>query len=119
MRLPAPLPRPADPAFRLWADLLESDGQVRSVDASTTATSLDEVVTVDATAGAVTLTLPPAAANLGKRLTLVKTDASANSASFAASGSDSLHGTAGTTTQWAAITARAVTATDWILTASV
>ena len=59
-------------------------------------------VRMDATAGVRTITLPLAKGNRGRKIGGIKTDAVANNVTFAASGTDTVNGTAALTSQWAA-----------------
>lgn len=54
----------------------------------------DELVLVDATAGAVTITLPPAAQSRGQRVVVKKTDASGNAVTVDGSGAETIDGAA-------------------------
>jgi hypothetical protein len=86
-----------------------------------TLTAWDQYVEVDATAGAVTLTLPAANSasislnNLGAWYRVVKTDASGNAVTVARAGSDTINGgtTVSTTTQYGCIDVHCVAATVW------
>lgn len=62
----------------------------------------DVVILVDATAGAVTLTLPDIATALGEAKYIMKTDSSANAVTVAADSSDTIEGAASISisTQW-------------------
>lgn len=79
---------------------------VTSVTASQTLTPDYDVLLVDATGGAVTLTLPPAADATGHIIYAKKIDASANAMTLDGSGSETIDGAAtkATTTQWVAYT---------------
>jgi hypothetical protein len=55
----------------------------RIIKTSTVLTALDAVVLVDASAGAVTVTLPPVQARIGLRYYIKKTDTSANAVTIA------------------------------------
>ena len=74
-----------------------------AVAAAYTATWMDEVLLVDATSGAVTVTLPAAASSIGMRLIVKKIDASANAVTIDGSGAETIDGAAtqSTTTQYA------------------
>ena len=63
-----------------------------SVTADYTVTINDSFLAVDATAGAVTVTLAPAAEFIGKRITIKKIDSSANAVTV--SGSETIDGAA-------------------------
>lgn len=73
-----------------------------SVDAAYTASWHDETLLVDATGGAVTVTLPAAASNKGLRLVVKKIDASANAVTVDGNSSETIDGaaTVSTTTQY-------------------
>ena len=76
--------------------------------ANYTATESDEFIAVDATAGAVVITLPAVASTrVGKVYTVKKVDASGNAASLNPNASETIDGSAATldiTTQWQSIT---------------
>lgn len=78
---------------------------VVTVTAAYAASDGDLVVRVDATAGAVTVTLPPAADMKGLTLFVKKLDATANAVTVDASGSETIDGatTQATTTQYAVL----------------
>ena len=59
-------------------------------------------VRMDAAGGARTITLPSAAGNKGRKIGGIKTEGGGNSVTFAASGTDTVNGTATLGTQWAA-----------------
>lgn len=64
----------------------------RTVSASTTATMADALFAVNTSAGAVAITLPAASASAGKLYALKKITSDANTASFIASGADTIDG---------------------------
>ncbi len=64
---------------------------VQSITASTTLNGTSSIVLVNASAGAVTVTLP-ASSNTGMYITIVKTDASANAVTVAPAGTDTIEG---------------------------
>lgn len=76
--------------------------------ANYTATESDDFIAVNATGGAVTITLPAAATTrVGKTYTIKKTDVSANAVSINPNASETLDGSASTvdiTTQYYAVT---------------
>lgn len=76
MRLPHPLPRTFDPVT--WGAILQMDEATRTETAAYTAQPWDHTIRVDATDGAVTVTLPPAELCKGKVYVVLKADASAN-----------------------------------------
>lgn len=59
-----------------------------------TVTSLDSVILVDATAGAVTVTLPAASVSTGQRLEIKKTDSSGNAVTIDGNGAETIDGAA-------------------------
>lgn len=111
------------PVERQLADLENLLGRtpmffaVRSVTAATTIVDSDDLVLVDATSGAVTVTLPLAAVNAGRRFTVKKTDASGNAATIDGNGSETIDGatTAATTTQYVAITVQSDGTAWWVV----
>ena len=66
----------------------------RTVAASVTALATDFLILADATAGALTVTLPPAASSRGAMIVTKKTDVSANAVTVAGDGSDTIDGAA-------------------------
>lgn len=92
MRTPAPLPLPFD-ALR-WADVLTAEHATRTETASYTAQAHDFTIRCDATAGAITVTLLPAALLSGKVYVIRKVDASANAVTLDADGAETLDGSA-------------------------
>jgi hypothetical protein len=66
---------------------------VRSVAVATTVQTTDSVITVDATAGAVTVTLPPIATSAGRIIFVKKTDASVNAVTIDGYLSETIDGT--------------------------
>lgn len=76
--------------------------------ASRSLAASDGLCEVDATSGAVALTLPLASSVPGQLFELVKTDAGGNAVSFARSGADTISGSTSksTSTQWATIKVR-------------
>jgi hypothetical protein len=92
------------------------DVKGKSVNASQAVDSSVEVYEVDASGGAVQLTLPPVATCAGREFELVKTDNSVNAASFKGNGAELINAanTNATTTQFATIKVRANQAgTQW------
>lgn len=89
---------------------------IRTVTASDTITDADTVVLADATAEAVTLTLPAAGDVIGKQVVVKKIDASANAVTIDGSGSETIDGAAtkATSTQWASYTL-ASDGTGWFI----
>ena len=72
---------------------------------------------VDAGALPVTVTLPAAsAATVGRVYWIYKVDAGANAVTVASSGTDTVNGTASTSTQWQAIRVIGHAPTSWIAT---
>lgn len=76
---------------------------VTTVTASRTIKADAGFLLVDATAGAVTITLPPAREAIGFVITVLKTDAGGNAVTIDGSGAETINGAAtkSTTTQWA------------------
>lgn len=67
---------------------------IRTVTANTTVTATDQIILVDATAGAVTVTLDAATAFGKKEIFIKKIDSSANAATITAAGTDTIDGAA-------------------------
>ena len=89
-----------------------------AVSASTTATTANTFHEVNASAAAVIITLPPVATVPNQIFSLVKTDSSANAASYKGSGTETINGanTQSTTTQWGVLRVRAnAGGTAWYL----
>lgn len=82
--------------FARWADLVARLQRlnVRAVTTATTLTENDDVVTVDTTGGAVTVTLPPVSGTRGKVYWVKKLSASANNLTLDGSGSETIDGAA-------------------------
>lgn len=82
------------------------DGAFATKTAAYTATSSDRYVRVDATAGAVTVTLPAAVSVPGHVLHVKKVDASANAVTVDAAGAETIDGalTKVLAAQWAVLT---------------
>lgn len=93
--------------------------QGRVIAASTTMLMSDEVLLVNATGGAVTVTLLPLAqVGEGFLLGVVKTDASANAVTIDGSGAETIIGAAtlATTTRWTSYTLYAsVALSTWVV----
>ncbi len=93
--------------------------QIVSVAAKTanyTVTTTDYVVTCDATAGNVTLTLPAAAGTtIGQMYRFKKIDSSVNTCTVSRAGSDTIDGASTTvlSTQWQSVDIVGLTATTW------
>lgn len=106
--------------YDTWASLLEQDPAVASKTAAYTATALDDLILCDATSGAFTVTLPKAADNNGKELTVKKTDASANAVTLDGNGSETIDGaaTVALSSRYASRTIRS-DGTNWHIIASV
>lgn len=80
-------------------------GEVLSIVGKTanyTATATDHTILVDATAGVVTITLPAAAASVGREYAIKKIDASANAVTIDGNGAELIDGAAtqSLATQW-------------------
>ncbi|MGB0972706.1 MAG: hypothetical protein ACPGVG_17380 [Mycobacterium sp.] len=71
--------------------------EARDVITTDTPTAADDLLRVDGSAGAFTITLPPAGALAGKRLTLLRTEGSANSVTVDANGAETIGSSASTT----------------------
>lgn len=93
-------------------------GASRTVTAATTIVDSDDVVLVDTTGGSVTVTLPPAATNLGRRFTVKKLIA-ANTLTLDGNGSETIDGaaTVALTTRYAARTVQS-DGTAWHIVAA-
>lgn len=76
-----------------WKSILEEGFPVRTETAAYTANTLDFLILADATAGAFTVTLPPAADAKGKLLFIQRTSAS-NNVTIDADGSETINGSA-------------------------
>ncbi len=93
---------PANYDRQVWSQILRDietlnnqqvDGYLFPVSSKTanyTATVNDAFIPVDATSGAVTITLKPAAQAKGKRITVKKTDSSSNTVTVDANGSETI-----------------------------
>lgn len=120
MKLPTPLPRISHPVELLaWADLLESDGAVKTVTTTYTASALDELVLADASGGAFTVTLPRAEDGT-KRLTIKRISSGVNAVTIEPQGSDTIEGAASVTlaTQWGSRTLQSNGSDAWVILAS-
>lgn len=93
-------------------------GATRTVTAATTIIDSDDVVLVDTTGGSITVTLPPAATNLGRRFT-VKKMVAANTMTLDGNGSETIDGaaTVAVTVQYAARTVQS-DGTAWHIVAA-
>lgn len=89
---------------------------VRTITATTTPTATDYALLADATGGAVTVNLPPAAGNSGRVLIVKKIDASGNAVTLDGDGAETIDGAAtqATSTQWNAFTVQC-DGTGWFL----
>ncbi len=94
-------------------------GAHRTVTASTTVIDSDDLVLCDTTAGSITVTLPPAAKNLGRRFTCKKLIA-ANTMTLDGNGSELIDGaaTVAVTTRYASKTVQS-DGVGWQIVASV
>lgn len=93
---------------------------VASKTADYTATASDVVILVDATAGAVTITLPAASTSIGTLLRIKKVDASINGVAIVAGGADTIEGSSLVMlTQYESKDIVGITSTLWGLFASV
>ena len=80
-------------ASKISSELADKKGVLRSVTtetASTTLDSTDDVVLVDASGGAITITLPAAATDTGREYTIKKIDTSANAVTVDGNGSETI-----------------------------
>jgi hypothetical protein len=106
---------PVYPPFdeRRWADVLNSDPPNRSFSANVTAGALDRTFRMDASAGAVTVTLPPADLLPGKIITVKKIDSSSNQVVIAGLAGQTIDGAASVslTTRFASYTVQSNGAT--------
>jgi hypothetical protein len=83
--------------------------------ASTLLDTDNQVVFVNANAGAVTITLPPASATtVGRVYRIYKTDASANAVTVAGDVGDTVNGTTSTTVRWQFLDIIGFSSTSWI-----
>lgn len=100
MRTTAPLPRTFDPV--VWAAILQADHAIRTETASYTAQTWDHTILCDATAAAVTVTLPPAELVPGKVYVVRKVDGGANAVTIDGYSAETVNGaaTVSTTTQF-------------------
>lgn len=89
----------------------------RSVSATPAIAATDHVVAVDATAGAVTVNLPPLAGNAGRALIFKKIDASANAVTIDGDAAETIDGAAtqALTTQWQTMRLIAGPSEWWII----
>lgn len=96
MRFTNPLPVPigAPTWVQRWASVLQAGYAIRTVTAAYTAQPHDCTILVDATAGAVTVTLPPAATSSGKVLAVKKIDGGANAVTVDGHGAETIDGAA-------------------------
>ena len=78
--------------FQRWIDNLcgRLDNEVRRVTASGNVLGTDYLILADATAGAVTVTLPKASDSLGRILLVKKLDASANAVTIDGDGTETI-----------------------------
>jgi hypothetical protein len=75
----------------------------------------NQAVFVDATVGAVTITLPPASAStVGRVYRIYKTNASVNAVTVAANSGNTVSGTTGSSIQWQYLDIIGFSATQWI-----
>lgn len=90
MRLSTSLPVPygAPEWVFQWAELLQAEHATRTETANYAAQGHDHTIRVDASAGAVTVTLPAAESVSGKILVILKVDNSANAVTVDADGAE-------------------------------
>jgi hypothetical protein len=103
-----------------WAEAMIGDPTLRSATASFTVERTDRTVLVNATGGAVTGTLPPAASCPGHTVTIKKTDASGNAVTVDGNASETIDGAANypLTAQWNSVTVQS-DGTNFVIIASV
>lgn len=78
-----------------WSRIAEGTAgslSVRTETSNYTAVSSDDLILADATSGALTITLPPAASNSGKVYTIKKIDSSANAVTIDGNASETIDG---------------------------
>lgn len=90
---------------------------IRTITASASVADSDVVLLVDATAGAVTVTLPAAASSSGRVLYVKKTDASGNAVTLDGNGAETIDGAAtkANTTQYLSYTVVCNGSAWWIV----
>jgi hypothetical protein len=117
---PIPLPFIANPRMYPWALEVSSDGPVKSVTAAYTAETTDETILGDATGGAFSVTLPPAASCKGLLLTIKRTNAGGNAVTIDGNSAETIDGagTVALSAQYAARTIRS-DGTNWVVLASI
>jgi hypothetical protein len=109
-----------DPDVLAWAEAMIGDPLIRSVTASFTIDRTDRTVLCNATGGAITATLPPAAACKGFPVTIKKTDASGNAVTVDGNASETIDGAANypLAAQWNSVTVQS-DGTNFVIIASV
>lgn len=107
-----------DPDVLAWAEAMIGDPTLRKVTATFAVERTDRTVLVDATAGAVTANLPPAASCPGFSVTIKKTDASGNAVTVDAA--ETIDGAANypLAAQWDSVTVQS-DGTNYVILASV
>jgi hypothetical protein len=107
------------PLLTLYSVNIDDGGALGVVHltAGDTLATNEEVATCDATGGAFTVVLPPAAAVSGRVFTIKKVDASANAVTVDANAAELIDGaaTATLTTQWESVDLRS-SGTAWLIT---
>lgn len=107
--LPSPPPDYIDYnsySYKRWVNLvynlLASMVNVVNVTTTYTARALDGYIRADATSAGFTITLPPAADNVGRKIIVKKVDGGVNVVTIGVSGTDTIQGSATKTltTQW-------------------
>lgn len=78
-----------------WSKVMARiEQRIRTSTASETVEVADDVILADATAGAVTITLPLAAESKGRVLTIIKKDSSVNAVTVDGNGAETINGAA-------------------------
>ena len=105
-------------AYRITDQILKAKRMVEKT-ADYTATAEDEIILVDATSAAVTITFPTAAGIQGVSYTVKKTDAGGNTVTLNPAGSETIEGSATKvlSTQWSYYTITS-DGENWIITGS-
>lgn len=98
------------------SDTLDAFRSIRTITASATLSANDYTVLVNATGGAVTVTLPAASTVSGQTFHVKKIDATANAVTLDGSGTETIDGAAtkSTTTQWASYSVQS-NGTEWFI----
>lgn len=107
-------------AFRALKNVLGRTpvfGSTKSVAAAYSIVDSDDLVLCDTTSAGFTVTLPLAATNLGRRFTVLKSDASGNTLTLDGNGSETINGSATktTTTRYAGWVVQSDGANWWVI----